>query len=154
MDKDGTFLDIGCANGYLLKSVIKWKKEEGINIIPFGLDISEKLLDLAKKNLQKYDKNFFHGNVYDWKPQIKFDYVRTELVYVPGDCRKRLIERLLNEFVKKSGKLLICEYRSSKDNMNKPWIDSYIEGSGYSIYEIKSGYLKGKELSRVVVICH
>ena len=48
IDKPGSFLDIGCANGYLLECIMKWTGERGISITPYGLDLSEKLVELAK----------------------------------------------------------------------------------------------------------
>ena len=31
---DGAFLDIGCANGLLMESVVKWAQEAGYNLEP------------------------------------------------------------------------------------------------------------------------
>jgi len=152
VEKNGTFLDIGCAIGYLLQNIIKWKRKEGITIIPYGMDVGKQLIELAKNRLPDYADNYFHGNIFDWEPPFKFDYVRTELVYVPVEYRKNLIARLLNEFTKPGGKLILCEYRSSKDDSTKQWIDDYIKKLGYSLNEIRSGYFKGKELSRVISI--
>ena len=154
IEREGTFLDAGCANGYLLQSMIKWKSRDGINVIPYGLDIGHKLIELSKKRLQQYACNFFQGNIINWEPPFKFDYVRTELVYVPEEYRKSFINRLLNKYVKSNGKLILCEYRSAKDDPKKPWIDSDIKKFGYKIAGIKSGFFKGKELSRVVSIYH
>src|SRR5688572_10955388 len=41
--RDGSFLDIGCANGLLMESVVAWAREDGYRVEPYGLDISEKL---------------------------------------------------------------------------------------------------------------
>ncbi|MFN2399893.1 MAG: hypothetical protein ABR543_14840 [Gemmatimonadaceae bacterium] len=45
--KDGTFLDVGCANGLLMESVVRWAAEDGHSVEPYGIDISERLADLA-----------------------------------------------------------------------------------------------------------
>jgi hypothetical protein len=37
--ESGTFLDIGCANGYLLECLLKWIGERGLSIVPYGLDL-------------------------------------------------------------------------------------------------------------------
>ncbi len=152
IDKSGTFLDIGCANGYLLQSIIKWKYKDGIRIVPYGLDIGVKLLALARKRFPSYTENFFHGNIQYWEPSFKFDYVRTELLYVPKGYGQKLIERLLKGFVKTNGKLILCEYRSSTSVNREPWINVYIEKSGYNIIDSKSGYFRGKELTKVISI--
>jgi hypothetical protein len=41
IDRDGSFLDIGCANGLLMESVVTWAREGGYRVEPSGLDISE-----------------------------------------------------------------------------------------------------------------
>jgi SAM-dependent methyltransferase len=51
LSHDGTFLDIGCANGYLLECILRWTQERGLHITPYGLDISEKLAELARERL-------------------------------------------------------------------------------------------------------
>ncbi len=110
IDKPGTFLDIGCANGYLLKCCLKWAGERGIEIEPYGLDISEKLIGLAKKRLPGYRANFFIGNAFEWLPPRRFDFVRTELVYVPDEYEKRYIQFLMENHLEPGGKLLVANY--------------------------------------------
>ena len=36
--KDGSFLDVGCANGYLMESIYKWAAERGRHVEPYGLE--------------------------------------------------------------------------------------------------------------------
>ncbi len=110
IDKSGSFLDIGCANGYLLEYCIKWTAERGINIDPYGLDISPKLLELAKKRLPQFASHFFGGNALTWLPPRKFDFVRTELVYVPAEYEKRYLEFILKNHLEPDGKLLVANY--------------------------------------------
>jgi hypothetical protein len=38
----GTFLDISCANGYLLECLLRWTRERGLLIIPYGLDLGRR----------------------------------------------------------------------------------------------------------------
>ena len=110
IDKSGSFLDIGCANGYLLECCLKWTAERNIGIEPFGLDFSEKLLGLAWKRLSNYSHNFFVGNALTWLPPRRFDFVRTELVYVPAEYEKRYIEFILKNHLNPGGKLLMANY--------------------------------------------
>src|ERR1700730_14615301 len=37
VDRAGSFLDIGCANGFLLECLLEWTQRKGIAIEPFGL---------------------------------------------------------------------------------------------------------------------
>ena len=92
------------------------------------------------------------GNIYNWNPPMKFDFVRTELVYVPINKRKELIEKLLHQFINPGGKLIICEYRGSKDPQDKAWCDEELSQYGFNVLEIKSGFYEGKELTRAVVL--
>ncbi|MEE8413571.1 MAG: class I SAM-dependent methyltransferase, partial [Dehalococcoidales bacterium] len=88
IDKPGSFLDIGCANGYLLECCTRWTAERGIKIDPYGLDISPKLIELARRRLPQFASHFFTGNAFRWLPPRRFDFVRTELIYVPAEYEK------------------------------------------------------------------
>jgi hypothetical protein len=46
---DGTFLDVGCANGLLMESVAAWCAERGLAVEPYGVDISPELAELARR---------------------------------------------------------------------------------------------------------
>src|SRR5262245_2778802 len=114
IDRDGTFLDIGCANGLLMESVVAWVRQGGYRVEPFGLDISEKLAALARRRLPQWRGRIFVGNALFWEPPAPFDFVRTELVYVPPSQRREYAERLLERFVAPEGRLIICSYGSSR----------------------------------------
>jgi len=152
VDKSGSFLDIGCANGYLLECLMRWVSERGITIVPYGLDMSEKLIHLAKQRLTQYASNLFVGNAWHWKPHLRFDFVRSEMNVVPEELQKEYVTRLLNKFVLPSGKLLITGYRSSQDDFSKKWINEYLDEWGLKVAYSKSGFDAGKELARVVVV--
>jgi SAM-dependent methyltransferase len=133
VNNSGTYLDIGCANGYLLECLLAWAKLKGVEILPYGLDFSVRFINLAKKRLANYASNFYIGNVWDWRPPQKFDYVRTELDYVPYNYRKALIERLLTEFVAGNGKLIISQYRSRHDDLTQGWINRDLAVWGFEL---------------------
>ena len=126
IDKSGSFLDIGCANGFLIECCLHWTSERNINIVPYGVDLSEKLLELAKYRLPQYRDNFFVGNALYWLPPRRFDFVRTELVYVPAEYEKQYLEFILNNHLNPGGKLLVA---------------NYAEGLAQS--EIEKGIIKG-----------
>jgi SAM-dependent methyltransferase len=114
IEKDGTFLDVGCASGLLMESVAAWAREDGHVVEPYGLDISAKLAELARRRLPQWRERIFTGNALFWEPPMRFDFVRTELVYVPGTLRRRYAERLLERFVAPGGLLIVCSYGSSR----------------------------------------
>jgi SAM-dependent methyltransferase len=147
----GSFLDIGCANGYLLECVLRWTGESGINIVPYGLDISAKLIELAKLRLPEYRDNLFTGNARDWQNPLRFDFIRTEIVYVPDHLQRQYIKRILNTYLNPGGKLIVCQYRSRAEQVNT-WIDETMRKWGFSIVNQVSGYYNGMELTRAVVV--
>jgi len=113
IDRDGAFLDVGCANGHLMETLTAWAALDGHRIEPYGLDISERLAELARSRLPRWADRIFVGNVLGWNPPRRFDFVRTELVYVPDERRKELIERLLGGCLSTGGRLIVCSYGSA-----------------------------------------
>ena len=150
--KNGMFLDIGCANGYLLECLMRWTAERGIQIEPWGLDLSEKLVAMAKQRLPDHTGKLLVGNAFTWKPPQKFDYVRTELCYVPERLQRQYVRQLLEEFLGPSGSLLVAEYRSRSDPSKTPWVDVILREMGFAVDHCEAGFWEEKELTRVAVI--
>jgi trans-aconitate methyltransferase len=90
LDRPGTFLDVGCANGLLMDSVHRWRGVE-----PYGLDIAPELAELARRRYPHWADRIWVGNALDWQPPRRFTYARTGLEYVPPPRRPQLIARLL-----------------------------------------------------------
>jgi 2-polyprenyl-3-methyl-5-hydroxy-6-metoxy-1,4-benzoquinol methylase len=149
IDKAGTFLDIGCSNGYLLENILKWTSH---SITPFGIDLSQKLIELAKARLPQYSSNFFVGSATDWTSPITFDYIRIELESVLSDSQEQFLHKLLNSYLAPDGKLLLTEYRSKKDSAKKPWLNEKVESWGFNIVDQKSAFIENTELTRVLVL--
>lgn len=82
IDRDGSFLDIGCANGLLMESIVDWAREDGHRLEPYGLDISAKLAELARKRLPRWHDRIFVGNALFWNPSGPYDFVITRVVSV------------------------------------------------------------------------
>jgi hypothetical protein len=114
VDRHGAFLDVGCANGLLMESVAAWAADDGHRIEPYGVEISPKLAELARSRLPQWKERIFTGNALVWVPPFRFDFVRTELVYVPTHLRRRYAERLLDDVVAERGCLVLCAYGSSR----------------------------------------
>lgn len=112
--RDGTFLDIGCASGLLMESIVPWSAARGFQVEPYGLDISDQLAELARGRLPYWSDRIFTGNAFEWQPPRRFTFVRTELVYVPESVRRAYVQRLLDEYVEPAGRLLVCSYGSSR----------------------------------------
>jgi SAM-dependent methyltransferase len=114
IDAPGAFFDIGCANGYLLECLVRWADHE---IEPYGLDIAPAVVALARRRLPEWRERFFVGNALTWEPPARFDFVRTELLYVPEQLQRRLVDRLLEHVVQPQGRLIICGYGSPRSDL-------------------------------------
>jgi hypothetical protein len=97
-----------------MESVAAWARADGHAVEPYGLDISEKLVDLARRRLPRWQDRIFLGNAFAWEPPIRFDFVRTEIVYVPPSLRRAYVERLLDRCLEPGGRLIVCSYGSSR----------------------------------------
>lgn len=112
---DVSFLDVGCANGHLMESLVDWAAQAGKRLEPYGLDLSDELAALARQRLPRWTDRIWVGNALTWKPPHRFDVVRTGLDYVPPRSRPRLVERLLREVVAPGGRLIIGVYNEERD---------------------------------------
>ena len=122
IDRDGSFLDVGCASGYLMECMERWASERGRRIEPHGLDISPELADLARSRLPDWAHRFHTGNVMTWPPPQRFDFVRTGLEYVPYRRRRDLVHRVLKDLVAENGRLIVGTYpgeRTGPDSLEE-----------------------------------
>lgn len=132
MPRSGTFLDVGCANGFLMESVVGWAAERGLAIQPYGVDISEALVDVARLRLPQWADRIWVGNAATWDPPRRFDYVRTGLEYVPDGDRATYLLRLLREFVAPGGRLIVGSMSYGDDET--PMRDE-VEGYGVPVVD-------------------
>lgn len=149
IDRDGPFLDVGCANGLLMASVRAWAAAAGHAIEPYGLDLSPSLADLARQRLPSWADRIFVGNIVDWAPPFRFDFVRTELAYVPSRRQPGLVDRLLREVVAPGGRLIVCSYGSSRRPTPRVEpVGDILRGWGYAI----TGETEGADDNGVVFV--
>lgn len=164
IDRSGSFLDIGCANGYLLECLLQWTAERGLGIDPYGLELSARLLELAKERLPQYAGHFYLGNAFEWAPPRKFDFVRTELVYVPGPYERQFVERLLERCVAPGGMLLVANYSEGHPNPEKGLLPGSeptrfllerLAALGIQVAGYRDGYdpIKGRRV-RIAIVPH
>jgi hypothetical protein len=93
IDRPGSFLDVGCASGYLIECVARWAP---VAVEPYGLEIAPALADLARRRLPHWADRIWVGNARSWSPDRRFAYVRTGLEYAPPARRQELVEHLLS----------------------------------------------------------
>lgn len=129
IDGNGTFIDVGCANGLLMEKLAAWTLEKGLHLDFYGLDISEGLLNLARIRLPQWQDRFYLGNALYWTPPQKYRYVCVkELDYVPRARRKEFFRHLLGMYVAKGGRLILGPWTERK---NEPGIAQETLNWGY-----------------------
>lgn len=148
IDRDGSVLDIGCANGYLLECLQLWLGERRINIEPFGLDISSVLLDEAENRVPQ--GSFYHANVWGWKAPRKYDFVLTELEYVPEEGWRMYLDGLIQEAVADDGRLIVSRY-SSDASKRRSLVDD-ITSLGLNVERVEIGNWEGIQKTETLSI--
>jgi len=114
--KDGSFLDVGCANGYLIECLQKWIDGTGVQVEFCGLDISDALIELARKRLPDTPDRFFVANAVSWTPNRRFDFVHAhELSYAPKHRERQFLEHLLDDYLNPGGRLIIGPWAVRRD---------------------------------------
>jgi hypothetical protein len=76
IDRPGTFLDVGCANGLLMESVVGWSL---FPIEPYGIDFAPGLVEVARRRLPQWADRIWVGDAASWDPQFRFDFVHVRL---------------------------------------------------------------------------
>lgn len=109
VDRSGTFLDVGCANGYLLTCLVGWVAERGLALVPYGVDVSEGVVAIARRRSPALSAHFEVGDALTWTTAKRFDFIRTELGYVPEAAQRGYLRRL-SGLLMPGGRLLVANY--------------------------------------------
>ena len=112
IDGDGTFLDVGCANGLLMESARAWCAERGVAVEPYGIDLAPGLVALARARLPQWADRIWPGNAVDWvhPDGLRFDFVHALFDSVPPHRHGDLVRHLLARVVAPGGRLLLSHY--------------------------------------------
>ena len=119
--KPGSFFDVGCGNGFLIRCLQEWSDYE---LIPYGIDINETFVKKARQLFSNYGygSNFA---VLDAKQVSKlttsglpnkfdFVYLSNDWTQYPMPDAKVLITNMLS-LVKPGGRLIFGFYNEDKD---------------------------------------
>lgn len=131
IDRDGEFLDVGCANGLLAEDVASWAADQGFRVVPYGIDLGSSLVALARDRLPQYASNFATADVWDWAPKRTWTYVYCLVDVAPDDMRRQLLDRLYR-LVGPSGRLVLGSYRSSAGD-EPVQVEEVLKSCGYEV---------------------
>lgn len=150
--KNGTFCDIGCANGHLMEMVHQWAAAVGFNLAVYGVDISEGLIELAKTRLPQWRERFYIGNSFFWKPEEKFDYIHIGgLGQVPEADERLFFEYLMENYVADGGRMILGPYwhinEDSRSGGIQRLLDSGITPNGY----VEKTHYKNPNILRIAL---
>jgi len=70
-DKQFTFLDVGCGNGWVVKKISKNNNCKKA----IGIDKSKKMIEQASKKIDNVKEEFIHTDIESWKYSGKFDFI-------------------------------------------------------------------------------
>ncbi|MBN1400264.1 MAG: class I SAM-dependent methyltransferase [Anaerolineae bacterium] len=134
IDRSGTLIDIGCANGHLIEMLDRWLQGTGLTVEMHGLDISEGLLALARRRLPHWESRLYLGNALYWTPSQPFDHVLIAgCEYVPRDRERDLFEHLYADIVAPGGRLILGP---TSEAVEHPELEGKLRRWGYA----PSGY--------------
>jgi SAM-dependent methyltransferase len=112
VERSGSLLDVGCANGFLVECLRWWGAARGLGLVPFGLDLSPDLVELARRRLPEFGSNFYVGDAWSWVPPRRFTYVYSLVDVVPPTHLGSCLHRVRREFLEPNGRLIVGSYGS------------------------------------------
>jgi SAM-dependent methyltransferase len=150
VDGDGDFLDVGCANGYLLECLVQWGRERNLRITPYGLDIGPGLIDLARKRIPAYAANLWVGNAWDWQPPRRFRYVYSLYDCVPEPMFADYVRHLLDRCIEPGGTLIVGAYGSYSRQEPARDIGADLAAAGFRVIGSSArGHLPAMPVARI-----
>lgn len=156
IDGDGEFLDLGCANGHLLQSVLSWAGEQRINLTPYGVDLNPRLLHEAMKRFRDKPNHFWIANAWGWLPPRRFRWVYAIWDLVPIEYLPQLALHLLEHAVADNGALIFGAYGSKSEDRPSIAIADVLQSSGLPVSGVSQGgeLLSGGPVTRFAWIRH
>lgn len=76
IDRPGTFLDVGCANGLLMECVAAWSPHD---VEVYGLDFAPGLVELARARFGA--DRVWLADAEVWQPPYRFDFAHIRIEY-------------------------------------------------------------------------
>jgi SAM-dependent methyltransferase len=143
INKDGTILDIGCANGFLLRSFQEWS---GHVLTPFGVDLNESFIEQAKSLFPQYKDHFSQFDILELPDTDSFALPQSyDFVYWAvwdNWTFNRALEirviRSIAQMVKGGGRLILGLYH--EDRRRSFAVLEALERLGFSFPEVVENF--------------
>ena len=136
---NGTILDVGCANGFLLACLVSWARGRGLKLVPYGIDCGPRLIELAKARLPEFASHFWIANAWDWKPRKRFDYIYAVYDCLPTSYLPAWVERALHEMLTPKGVLILGAYGSRSRAVRPFDLNTFLHTNGYLVSGSSAG---------------
>lgn len=130
---DGDLLDVGCANGHLLRCLVDWGAERGLKLTPHGVDIGVRLIAEAKRRHPGLEANFHCGDAWTWSPPRRYRYVYSVYDVSPDDLLDRYVRHLLDHVVAPGGRLILGAYGSRSAGTPPFDIPGFLAENGFAV---------------------
>ncbi len=143
IDRDGTFMNVGCANGYLLESICAWATlQKRWHLVPYGVDLNPGLIVEAMQRWSGVADHFWVADAWEFAAPLKFDFVYSTVDCVPGDLLAAYVARLLDRYVKPGGRLIMGHYGSKAKRVSPMNVSDVLDDFGFAV----AGAMQGGEM--------
>jgi len=124
INKSGSILDIGCANGFLLRSLQEWSKYK---LTPYGIDVEIKFPNQIKELFPTNYSNFIQldirniNNISSFSLPDKYDFVYWHVWDewdLSSDEQQDIVAQA-GEHVASGGRFILGFYSSREQNMER-----------------------------------
>ncbi|MGC8571741.1 MAG: class I SAM-dependent methyltransferase [Candidatus Micrarchaeia archaeon] len=124
INKSGTIIDVGCANGFFLRSLQEWSKYK---LIPYGIDIDLKFIEQIKELFPNDFKNFIKLDVHNINDLQKYSLPdKYDFIYwniwdnwnLDIDEQQEVVAEV-KDHVNPDGRLILGFYDNREKNMER-----------------------------------
>jgi trans-aconitate methyltransferase len=136
--RNGTFLDVGCANGLLAADVVDWARQRGFQLVPHGVDLGARLVALARERLPGHADNFAAADAWSWDPDRQWTFVYSLLDLSPIELWCDWLHRLFG-WVELGGRLIVGSYGSKSRGELPLDVAGIFEGCGLDVAGSSAG---------------
>ena len=113
-----TFIDAGCGNGWVVRSVVK----DNLCKKAMGVDGSKKMIDKANK--LDPSGSYVCADLISWLPKKKVDIVHSMEVFYYLKNPKNMIQKIFDSWLKKNGRLIIGIDFYFENKVSHNWSDN------------------------------